>query len=164
MCIRDRSSYKVTYDEGLEVGYKWYEAHNKPVLFPFGHGLSYTSFAYSGLQVTPGAKPEVRFLLKNTGKRAGAEVAEVYASLPTGTPLTANEPPQRLVGYSKVMLQPGESREVTVDIEPLYLAVYDEGSSTMRVAPGSYTFAVGGSSQGLTLKAQTTLAAAEVSR
>ncbi len=158
-----RSSYKVTYDEGLKVGYKWYDAEHKPVLFPFGYGLSYTGFAYSGLRVAPGAKPQVRFLLKNTGKRAGAEVAEVYAMLPTGTTLTANEPPKRLVGYNKVMLQPGESREVTVDIDPLYLSVYDEASSTMKIAPGTYTFAVGGSSQALSLKAQTTLEAAEVS-
>ncbi len=154
------SSYAVKYDEGLKVGYKWYDAEQKPVLFPFGYGLSYTSFTYSGLQVAPGETPQVRFTVKNTGKRAGAEVAEVYAALPT----SAQEPPKRLVGYDKIALQPGESREVTVAVDPLFLAVYDEASGAMKVMAGQYTFAVGGSSQALPLKTETTLSAAEVSR
>jgi len=78
--------FPVSYDEGLKVGYKWYDAEKKPVLFPFGFGLSYTSFRYSALTVTPlsmspGAKVKVTFTLANTGARAGAEIAEVYASL-----------------------------------------------------------------------------------
>ena len=148
-----RMGYTVHYDEGLKVGYKWYDAENKPVLFPFGFGLSYTSFSYSGLSVTPGDKPSVRFTVKNTGKRAGSEVAEVYAMLPAA----ADEPPKRLVGYDKVMLQPGETRELTVDVDPLYLSVYDDASGTMKVLPGAYTFAVGGSSQSLALKQETSL-------
>jgi beta-glucosidase len=155
-----RSGYSVHYDEGLKVGYKWYDAEHKPVLFPFGYGLSYTTFSYSGLQVTPGEKPSVHFTVKNTGKRPGSEVAEVYAMLPAST----DEPPKRLVGYDKLMLAPGESREVTVDINPLYLSIYDEAAGTMKVAPGAYTFAVGGSSQTLPLQANTTLTGAEVSR
>ncbi len=147
------SKYTVTYDEGLKVGYKWYDAEHKSVLFPFGYGLSYTTYSYSGLKVTPGDKPAVHFMVKNTGKRAGAEVAEVYAMLPAA----ADEPPKRLVGFDKVMLQPGESREVSIDIDPLYLSVYDEGSNTMKMVPGAYTFAVGGSSQTLPLKQEVTL-------
>ncbi len=148
-----RAGYMVNYDEGLKVGYKWYDAEKKPVLFPFGFGLSYTSFNYSGLSVTPGEKPSVRFTVRNTGKRAGSEVAEVYAMLPAA----ADEPPKRLVGFDKVMLQPGESRELTVDVDPLYLSVYDDASGQMKVLPGAYTFAVGGSSQSLELKQETTL-------
>ncbi|MGI8770023.1 MAG: beta-glucosidase [Acidobacteriaceae bacterium] len=148
-----RSLYTVHYDEGLKVGYKWYDAEHKPVLFPFGFGLSYTNFSYSGLKVTPGQKPAVRFTVKNTGERAGAEIAEVYAMLPS----SAEEPPKRLVGYDKVMLNPGESREVTVDVDPLYLSIYDEATGKMKVVPGAYTFAVGGSSQSLPLKQEITL-------
>lgn len=147
------SGYTVHYDAGLKVGYKWYDAEHKPVLFPFGFGLSYTTFSYSGLKVTSGDKPTVRFTVKNTGKRAGAEVSEVYAMLPA----SANEPPKRLVGYDKTMLQPGESREVTVDVDPLYLAVYDNANGKMKVIPGKYTFAAGGSSQSLPLKQEVAL-------
>jgi beta-glucosidase len=75
------SSYAIHYDEGSEVGYKWYEAQHKQPLFPFGFGLSYTSYAYSGLSVDSSAKT-VRFTVKNTGKRTGTEIAEVYATLP----------------------------------------------------------------------------------
>ena len=153
------STYTVKYDEGLEVGYKWYDARNKPVLFPFGFGLSYTTFTYSGLRVTPSAKPQASFTVKNTGKTAGAEVVELYAGLPAAT----HEPPQRLVGYSKLALQPGESREVTLDVDPLFLAVYDEAAKRMMVAPGEYTFAAGPSSRTLPLQAKVMLAGAEVS-
>ncbi len=148
-----RSSYTVSYDEGLKVGYKWYDAEHKRVLFPFGFGLSYTTFSYSGMKVTPGTKPTVRFTVKNTGKLAGAEVAEIYAMLPSA----AEEPPKRLVGFDKLMLQPGESREVTVEVDPLYLSIYDDATGKMRVVPGAYTFAVGGSSQSLPLQQELTI-------
>ena len=71
------------------MGYKWYDAEKKPVLFPFGFGFSYTTFAYSGLSVTAGDSTTVTFTVKNTGKRAGTETAQVYASLPDA----ADEPP-----------------------------------------------------------------------
>ncbi len=148
-----RSQYSVHYDEGLKVGYKWYDAENKQVLFPFGFGLSYTSFSYSGIRVTPGDKPTVSFTVKNTGKLAGSEVAEVYAMLPAA----AQEPPKRLVGFEKLMLQPGESRELTIAIDPLYLSIYDDASGKMKVLPGAYTFAVGGSSAALPLKREVSL-------
>ncbi len=85
--------FQVTYSEGVKVGYKWYDAEKKPVLFPFGYGLSYTTYSYSNLRVTTGKTPRVTFTVANTGNRAGAEVAEVYASLPA----SASEPPKRLV-------------------------------------------------------------------
>lgn len=142
------SNYSVSYDEGLEVGYKWYDANEKPVLFPFGFGLSYTTFAYSDLIVSGGTKPQVRFTVKNTGIRSGAEVAQLYAMLPS----TTKEPPKRLVGYDKLTLAPGETRQVTIDVDPLFLTIYDEQEKRMRVVPGRYSFAVGGSSQSLPLK------------
>jgi len=142
-----RSTYSVQYDEGLKVGYKWYDAEHKNVLFPFGFGLSYTTFTYSGLTVTPGETTTATFTITNTGKRTGAEVAEVYAALPAST----GEPPKRLVGFEKVMLAPGESREVTIKIDPLYLSVYNEATGKMEVSGGDYTLFVGGSSQALPL-------------
>jgi beta-glucosidase len=131
------------------VGYKWYDAENKPVLFPFGFGLSYTTFAYSGLKVSPGPETAVTFTVKNTGSRAGAEIAEVYAALPEN----AGEPPKRLVGWSKVRLAPGESREVTVSVNRKYLSVFDEASDNWKLIPGRYKFMVGGSSRSLPLSA-----------
>ena len=69
-------------------------------------------------------------------------------------PDAADEPPKRLVGFEKVMLEPGESKEITIDVDPLYLSVYDESTNKMKVVPGAYTFAVGGSSQSLPLHQQ----------
>jgi beta-glucosidase len=141
-------AFQVTYDEGLKVGYKWYDAENKPVLFPFGYGLSYTTYSYSGLKVTPGTTPRVTFTVTNTGNRAGSEIAEVYASLPA----TASEPPKRLVGWSKVKLNGGESKEVTVDVNPKYLSIFNVEQNGWQLIQGEYTFMVGGSSQNLPLK------------
>ena len=142
-----KPTFEVHYDEGLKVGYKWYDAENKPVLFPFGYGLSYTTFSYSELKVTAGNETTVSFAVKNTGNRPGAEITEVYAALPA----SSGEPPKRLVGWDKVHLNVGESKEVSVSVRPLYLSVYDEGSNSWKLLPGSYTFMVGGSSQSLPL-------------
>jgi beta-glucosidase len=141
-------AFQVTYDEGLKVGYKWYDAERKDVLFPFGYGLSYTSYSYSGLKVTSGKSVQLSFHLANTGARAGAEIAEVYATLPA----SAGEPPKRLVGWSKVKLDPGESKEVTIDIDPWYLSIFNVDRDAWQLLPGEYTFLVGGSSRDLPLK------------
>jgi beta-glucosidase len=147
-----KPTFTMHYDEGLKVGYKWYDAEKKVVLFPFGYGLSYTTFAYSGLNVTPGKETVVSFTVKNTGKRGGAEIAEVYAALPAST----GEPPKRLVGWSKVWLKAGESKEVTVSVDAKYLSIYDEAGG-WKLVPGGYTFMVGGSSQELPLNVKTDL-------
>jgi beta-glucosidase len=146
-------AFQVTYDEGVKVGYKWYDAENKPVLFPFGYGLSYTTYSYSNLQVAPGNNPHVTFTVTNTGNRAGSEVAEVYASLPAA----AAEPPKRLVGWSKVKLSAGESKEVSVDVDPKYLSIFNVEKNAWELLPGDYGFMVGGSSQTLPLKASVSL-------
>jgi beta-glucosidase len=145
--------FQIHYDEGVKVGYKWYDAENKPVLFPFGFGLSYTTYSYSNLRVTAGKKPRVAFTVTNTGNRAGAEIAEVYASLPA----SASEPPKRLVGWSKVHLKPGESKEVTVDVDSKYLSIYSTDQHGWQLIPGEYSFMVGGSSQDLPLKESVSL-------
>jgi beta-glucosidase len=139
----------VEYDEGLKVGYKWYDAEKKTVLFPFGYGLSYTSYGYSGLTVARGRTVDVTFTVANTGGRAGEEIAEVYASLPT----SAAEPPKRLVGWAKVELEAGEKKSVTIEIDPKYLSIFDEASDGWLLLPGEYTILVGGSSQNLPLRA-----------
>jgi beta-glucosidase len=145
--------FQISYDEGLKVGYKWYDAEKKTVLFPFGHGLSYTTYSYSNLKVDDGKKIRASFTLQNTGTREGSEIAEVYASLPAA----ADEPPKRLVGWSKVKLNPGESREVVVEIDRQYLSVFDAGAHGWKLVPGEYSFLVGGSSQSLPLKESITL-------
>jgi beta-glucosidase len=126
-------------------------------LFPFGYGLSYTTYSYSGLAVTPGAssseKVKVAFTLTNTGARAGAEVAEVYAALPA----SAEEPPKRLIGWSKVQLKAGEKKSVEVEVDPKYLSIFDEAKDAWSLIPGEYTIMVGGSSDKLPLKATVNL-------
>jgi beta-glucosidase len=145
--------FQVTYDEGLKVGYKWYDAEKKPVLFPFGYGLSYTTYRYSGLTAAAGDMVKVTFTVTNAGARAGTEIAEVYAALPE----SAQEPPKRLVGWSRVKLGPGEKKTVTVAIEPKYLSIYDEAKDGWSLVPGDYTIMVGGSSDKLPLKATVSL-------
>lgn len=140
--------FQVYYDEKLKVGYKWYDAEKKPVLFPFGFGLSYTTFAYSALSVTPGDPLTVSFTVKNTGSRAGTEISEVYTSLPEA----AGEPPKRLIGWSRTELGPGESKQVAIPINRDRLNIYDEASDSWKLLPGSYTVMAGGSSQDLPLR------------
>ena len=142
-------AFQINYDEGLKVGYKWYDAEHKPVLFSFGFGLSYTSYTYSGVSVKPGETTIVSFTVKNTGERAGTEIAEIYASLPDA----AGEPPKRLIGWTRVELAPGESKAVSVPVPQDRLAIYDEASHSWEMVPGKYTIRVGGSSEDLPLQA-----------
>ena len=131
------------YTEGLKVGYRWYDAENKESLFPFGFGLSYTTFSYSQLKVTPGKRVQVSFVVKNTGSRAGAEVAQIYLGLPA----SANEPPKRLVAWEKVQLDPGQSRAVTVSLEPQFMSVFNVEKDAWDLLPGDYHVFAGGSSR-----------------
>jgi beta-glucosidase len=146
-------AFQIKYDEGLKVGYKWYDAEKKDVLFPFGYGLSYTTYSYSNFKVTPGKNVRVSFTVTNSGGRAGYEIAQVYASLPT----SAGEPPKRLVGWSKVKLNPGESKDVTLDIDSLYLSVFNASRHAWELTPGDYTFMAGPSSRSLPLKESVSL-------
>jgi beta-glucosidase len=134
--------YAVDYNEGAEVGYKWFEAQHKQPLFPFGFGLSYTTYEYSGLNVDSNAKA-VAFTVTNTGKRAGTEIAQVYARLPDGAEESSYK---RLVGWKRIALAPGESQTVTVPIDLRVLKTFDEANNRWNFAPGDYGVYVGGSS------------------
>ena len=150
----NQAKFNVTYDEGLKVGYKWYDAENKQPLFPFGFGLSYTKFAYSDLKVEPGDQMHVSFIVRNTGAMAGAEIAQVYVSLPA----SAGEPPKRLVAFKKVDLKAGESQQVDLSVEPLYLSIYDVGKKSWQRVQGSYQVWAGASSRDLPLTTKVELA------
>jgi beta-glucosidase len=143
----NQTPFDAVYDEGLKVGYKWYDAEKKEPLFPFGFGLSYTTYAYSELKTTSGDGLTVRFKVKNTGNRAGEETAQVYLTLPAST----HEPPRRLVGWSKIALGPGEQKDVTVKIEPQMVSVFNPDKNAWKVVPGEYTVWAGGSSRDLPL-------------
>jgi len=143
---RGPAAFDINYTEGLKVGYKWFDAENKEPLFPFGYGLSYTTYAYSGLKASVDS---VTFTVRNTGKRAGAEIAQVYAGLPPA----AQEPPKRLVAWEKIPLAPGESKTVTLKIDPKYLSIFNEQKDDWEFLPGEYKFFVGGSSRSTPLTA-----------
>ncbi|WP_367846700.1 beta-glucosidase [Rhodoferax sp. WC2427] len=136
---------QVVYSEGLQMGYRWYDAENIEPLFPFGHGLSYTRFRYAGVRSSTNADGGVTlsFTLTNTGTVAGAEVAQVYAALPSAV----GEPPQRLVGWQKVSLAAGESKTVSVAVKAERLAIWDTTAHQWRLPGGSFGFTVGGSSR-----------------
>jgi beta-glucosidase len=131
-------AFDIDYTEGLRVGYKWFETEKKEPLFPFGFGLSYTTFTYSGLKA---GIDSVTFSVRNTGKRAGAEVAQVYAELPAA----AKEPFKRLVAWEKVELAPGESKTVTVKLEPKFLSIFNEQKDDWELLSGQYKILAGGS-------------------
>jgi beta-glucosidase len=151
---RNTRIFDVHYPEGLKVGYKWYDAENKTPLFPFGFGLSYTTFAFSGLKVTRGNAVTVSVTVRNTGHRAGQEIAEIYATLPA----SAHEPPRRLVGWKKVELAPGESKTVSVSVPRLYLSIFNVDHNNWQLVPGTYKIRAGGSERDLPLSATISLA------
>jgi len=140
------TKFDVAYDEGLLVGYKWYDAKNKNPLFPFGYGLSYTTYKYSALKAS---EDSVTFQVTNTGSRAGAEIAEVYATLPRASAEQFN----RLVAWEKVRLAPGESKSVILRLDPLCLSIFNPDKDAWELVPGEYMIQAGGSSRDLPLRA-----------
>ena len=144
------SSYSVSYDEGLKVGYKWYEAEKKQPLFPFGFGLSYTTFSYSGLSISG---DKVSFTVRNSGSRAGVEIAQVYAQPPDA----AGEPFRHLVGWQRVQLAPDESKQITVQVDRRALSIFEEQTNAWRFVAGPYVLEAGPSSASLPLRATQTL-------
>ena len=141
----------VTYKEGVFVGYRGYDHNHTTPLFPFGYGLSYTTFKLSNLSVTSGtaAHATVTFDVTNTGDRAGAEVAQVYVS---DDHAKIARPEKELKGFEKVSLQPGETKHVSVELDPRAFAYYDLAAKKWTVAPGKFNIAVGDSSANLNLK------------
>jgi beta-glucosidase len=138
--------FDIHYTEGLKVGYKWYDAENKQPLFPFGHGLSYTTFTYSAMSAT---LKGVTFTITNTGRRAGNEVVQVYAGLPS----SANEPPRRLVAWDRIQLAPGQARTVTIPVDPFYLSIFNADKDAWELPSGEFKFWVGASSRNTPLTA-----------
>ncbi|MCW2318671.1 beta-glucosidase [Rhodoblastus acidophilus] len=138
--------FDVVYREGVDVGYRWYARNGIKPLFPFGHGLSYTTFQFKDLSAEPGEGLTLKFTVANTGTRAGAEVAQVYL---VGGPIDAR---QRLIGWSRIALEPGQSQEVTVKADPRLLADWDDAAHGWRIAGGQYDIAVGSSAAALELR------------
>ncbi|OLL28049.1 glycosyl hydrolase [Burkholderia sp. SRS-W-2-2016] len=136
------------YSEGLDMGYRWYDAKNITPMFEFGYGLSYTHFGYSDLSVKrlPGGLIDVSFDVRNDGRVAGAEIPQVYLGVPY-----QGEPPRRLVGWDKVALNPGQSRHVHVVVTPRMQSVWDTTHSRWQYVPGSSVY-VGASSRDIRLQ------------
>ncbi len=131
----------VNYTEGAAVGYRWFELEHKQPLFAFGFGLSYTTFAYSDLQLDAATRT-VRFAVRNTGNRAGDEIAEVYARPPQGS----DEPFKRLVGWARVQLAAGETKTVAVTVDARVLQTFAEVHNHWDLKSGRYEILVGPSS------------------
>jgi beta-glucosidase len=149
---QERESFAADYDEGVRFGYKWFDSEGKKPLFPFGYGLSYTKFKYSGLQIDPTAKT-VTFTLENAGTLSGTEIAEIYVGLPK----SSGEHFRRLAAWQRVELSAGQQRVVTVPLEPLAIATFDEKKDAWAWLHGRYTVSVGGSSRDLPLQAEVVL-------
>lgn len=141
----------VQYDEELLVGYRWFDEKQLNPLFPFGHGLSYTTFGYDDLRITPdhgdGAKVTVVAKVTNTGAVAGKEVAQLYVRFPA----SAGEPPVQLKGFDKVALEPGESKDVTFVLDRRAFSYWKEPGG-WTVEPGGYEILVGTSSRDTALQ------------
>ncbi len=140
----------VHYSEGVLVGYRWYDARKQEPLFPFGHGLSYTSFRYSDLQLehSDGNRVIVKVRITNTGTREGTEVVQLYLGSPDG----AGEPPKQLKGFEKIRLSPGESGVVAMELDESRLAAWDSEIQDWRVWSGRYAVMIGSSSRDIRLE------------
>jgi beta-glucosidase len=149
------------YSEGVFVGYRHYDEKKIEPLFPFGHGLSYTKFAYRNLKITPAAlsasspAATVDFDITNAGARAGAEVAQVYLGLPslTGVP----QPPRQLKGFRRVEIAPGKTAHVSIALDARAFSYWDTATHGWKVAPGACAVAVGASSRDLRLSGKLSL-------
>jgi beta-glucosidase len=157
----------VQYSEGIDVGYRWYDAHSVTPLFPFGFGLSYTTFSFSNLQVSPGTvngtqDVQVSATVTNTGQRAGSDVAQLYLSDPSAT----GEPPRQLAGFQRVSLTPGQSAQVSFTVTPQEMSWWDDSANGWTQTEGAYGLFVGDSSDlsGLPLQGTFTMAATPAAR
>jgi beta-glucosidase len=131
----DTKPFDIVYPEGSDVGYRWFDARKATPLFAFGHGLSYTSFRYDGLQVQAGRTLKVTFNVTNTGDRAGADVPQVY--------VRRDGKAKRLIGWGKPTLRPGESRKITIEADPRVIGDYDVEARNWVVPAGTYTVELG---------------------
>jgi beta-glucosidase len=148
----------VKYEDGLLVGYRYWTTTGKHPLYPFGFGLSYTTFSFSKLQVpataTSGSTVSVSFDVTNTGSVAGAEVAQLYVSDPSAK---TTRPKRELKGFEKVRLAPGETRHVTLDLDARAFSYWDSTAHKWTIDPGKFVIRVGDSSENTPLHADLTL-------
>lgn len=152
--VADTEKFDVKYAEGADVGYRWYAREKLKPLFPFGHGLSYTSFEYANLKATGGKALHVSFEVKNTGAKKGADVPQVYLTARAGKPM------RRLVGWSKLTVEPGQAGKVEVQVEPRMLADFNVQRHRWEVPAGDYEISIGSSAERLTSRAHVRLDAA----
>jgi beta-glucosidase len=140
--------WQTHYDEGVYVGYRWYDTKQVPVQFPFGHGLSYTTFEYSNAKASKSTmkadgKITVSVQVKNTGDRPGAEVVQLYIADPQSS---VDRPAKELKGFEKVWLNPGESKKVSFTIDASALSYYDMSRSAWYAEPGEFQALLGSTS------------------
>jgi beta-glucosidase len=143
----------IKYDEGAEIGYRWFAKKNYKPMYAFGHGLSYTSFEYGDLKVSGGDTITASFTVTNTGNRAGADVPQVYLTEAAG------DKRMRLLGFERVELKPGESQKVTITADPRLLARFDGKAGKWSIAEGRHQVAVGKSAADLVLTGDAHLSA-----
>ncbi len=151
----------VQYSEGVNVGYRWYNANSLTPLFPFGFGLSYTSFSFSNLTVgtlAKGGAAAVTATVTNTGSRAGADVAQLYLS----DPAASGEPPRQLEGFARVNLQPGASQTVSFPLTQRNLQYWNSSTSAWATSAGSYGISVGDSNTNLPLSGTLSVTSAQI--
>ena len=144
-----------TYSEKLLVGYRWYDAQKIAPLFPFGFGLSYTTFKLANLKISGPSSGTVTVEsdITNTGQREGADVVQVYV----GFPSNAGEPPKQLTGFQRVTLRPGQSQHVAITLAPRSFSVWDTNANKWTLVPGAHSIFVGDSSVNLPMKGTVTL-------
>ena len=151
------TSTGVTYSEGVNIGYRWYQSQNITPLFPFGYGLSYTKFSFSNLNVgafNANGQATVTATITNTGSVAGADVAQMYV----GDPAASQDPPEQLKGFQRVTLNPGQSSTVSFPLTIHDLAAWSSADNAWEAQPGTYSISVGDSSASLPLTGSASLA------
>jgi beta-glucosidase len=137
----------ISYDEGAEIGYRWFAKTGAKPMYAFGHGLGYTTFAYGDLDVEGGDTITATFTVTNTGDRTGADVPQLYLT----------EPRMRLLGFERVELEPGESRSVTLTADPRLLARFDGDAEQWRIEEGECVVALGRAADDLVLTSEASL-------
>lgn len=150
----DFGNISFEYKEGIYVGYRWYDKENIQPQFPFGYGLSYTSFAYSNIRssaknMMKNGSILINFTIKNTGNEDGAEVAQLYIH-PAGNKI--DRPEKELKGFAKVFLKKGESGKISLPVSYKDLSYWDEKTHQWKTDNGNYEVWVGGSSKDIALK------------
>jgi len=152
---------RVDYSEGVDVGYRWYQANHLTPLFPFGYGLSYTTFSFSRLKIDPlaaGGAATVTATVTNTGPRAGADVAQLYVR----DPAASGQPPEQLEGFQRVYLQPRAGHQVTFHLTQQNLQYWNTRTNSWATSTGSYGISVGDSSANLPLSGTLSVSSAQL--